>query len=110
MYEAAKQEKAEKGKTHKDKQNKESSSKKIKDSKEELIKKAREVIITIAENIDVLRYQCFSLDIVSAFKEIDSYPKSEHLRINELFGLDYKFIKELVLNGVINRDLLDLKF
>jgi hypothetical protein len=30
--------------------------------------------------------------------------------VNEQFVVDYELIKDLILGGVINRDLLDLKF
>ena len=108
-FNKSKQEKSPMGKTHKDPLKKERSEKEVKVN-EDYIKKAREVIVTIAENIDVIRYQYPSLNIDEAFSVIDSYPSSEHDRIKTLFGLEYNFLKTLITSGIINRDLIDLKF
>jgi hypothetical protein len=78
-------------------------------SSEKEIARAREVIVTIAQNIDIIRYQGGS-NIEESFAVIDQEPEIVRLGIGKDFGVDYELIKELVLGGVINRDLLDLKF
>jgi len=71
--------------------------------------RAREVIVTIAQNLDIIRYQGgTSLD--EAFAIVDTKPQSVRDGIGADFGLDYELIKALVQTGIINRDLLDLKF
>ena len=73
------------------------------------IARAREVIVTIAQNIDIIRYQGGNT-IDEAFDIIDARPASVREGIGADFGVEYELIKELVQGGVINRDLLDLKF
>ena len=76
---------------------------------EKTMARAREVIVTIAQNIDIIRYQGGS-NLDESFAVIDGGPELVRSGISEDFGVDYELIKELVLGGVINRDLLDLKF
>ena len=71
--------------------------------------RAREVIVTIAQNIDIIRYQG-GRTIDEAFAIIDSRPVNVRKGIGADFGVDYELIKQLVQDNVINRDLLDLKF
>jgi hypothetical protein len=73
------------------------------------IQRAREVITTIAQNIDIIRYYGGST-IEEAFSIMDTEGKSIQDDVTEQFGVDYDLIKDLVLGGIINRDLLDLKF
>jgi hypothetical protein len=71
--------------------------------------KAREVIATIAQNIDIIRYQG-GATIDESFDIIDEQPAQVRFDISEDFGVDYDLIKDLVLAEIINRDLLELKF
>lgn len=71
--------------------------------------KAREMIVTIAQNIDIIKYYGNG-SIEEAFKIMDGEGPSIQDDVTEQFGVDYELIKELVLTNFINRDLLDLKF
>jgi hypothetical protein len=71
--------------------------------------KAREMIVTIAQNIDIIRYYGGNT-IEEAFQIMDQEGESIQSDVTEQFGVDYQMIRELVLSGFINRDLLDLKF
>lgn len=73
------------------------------------IQRAREVITTIAQNIDIIRYYGGST-IDEAFAIMDDEGEDIQSDVTEQFGVDYGLIKDLVLDGIINRDLLDLKF
>lgn len=108
VFRAAQVEAAQKGKTRltEVKPGKKSSS--ITSIEKELAR-AREVITTIAQNIDIIRYQGGST-IEEAFEILDSEPPQVRFDIAEDFGVDYDLIKDLVLSGIINRDLLELKF
>jgi hypothetical protein len=80
-----------------------------KDASEKELAKAREMIVTIAQNIDVIRF--YGGDTIEeAFELIDAEGESAQRDYTRLFGVDYGLIKELVLTNFINRDLLDLKF
>jgi hypothetical protein len=108
VFRAAKLEIAQRGKTRQDKLKK--SSKNInKDSTVKDIQRAREVIVTIAQNIDIIRYYGGNT-LDEAFAIMDKEGKMIQNDVTEQFGIDYDLVKELVLGGVINRDLLDLKF
>jgi hypothetical protein len=107
VFRAAKQETAERGKTRLTVLKK--SGKSNKDASMKDIQRAREVIVTIAQNIDIIRYYGGdSLD--EAFAIMDKEGPSIQDDVTEQFGIEYGLIKDLVLGGVINRDLLDLKF
>jgi hypothetical protein len=107
VFRAARQAVAQRGKTNgpgskgKDKDTVSASAKEI--------AKAREVIVTIAQNIDIIRHQG-GTTLDEAFDVIDSRPSSLRAGIGADFGVDYELIKDLVQGGIINRDLLDLKF
>lgn len=73
------------------------------------IARAREVIVTIAQNIDIIRYYGGST-IEEAFTIMDREGYLIQNDVTEQFGVEYNLVKDLVLGGVINRDLLDLKF
>lgn len=73
------------------------------------IAKAREVITTIAQNIDIIRYYG-GASIQEAFAIMDAEGTEVQDDVTEQFGVEYELVKELVLGGTINRDLLDLKF
>lgn len=107
VFRAAKQAAAERGKTRLTVLKK--SGKSNKDVSIKDIQRAREVIVTIAQNIDIIRYYGGgSLD--DAFAIMDKEGPSIQDDVTEQFGVDYELIKDLVLEGIINRDLLDLKF
>jgi hypothetical protein len=108
VFRAAQQETAEKGKTKLD-PTKKAKSKSSTNADKELIAKARAVIVTIAQNIDIIRYQGGNT-IDEAFNIIDNRPDNVKEGITEDFGVDYDLIKDLVLSGIIKRDLLELKF
>lgn len=71
--------------------------------------KAREMIVTIAQNIDIIKYYG-GTTIDDAFALMDAEGKTIQNEVTRQFGVDYELIKELVLSNFINRDLLDLKF
>lgn len=71
--------------------------------------KAREMIVTIAQNIDIIRYYG-GTTIEEAFQLMDEEGDDIQRDVSRQFGVDYELIKELVLTNFINRDLLDLKF
>ena len=79
------------------------------DASEKELARAREMIVTIAQNIDIIRYYGGST-IEEAFKIMDLEGYDIQNDVTDQFGVDYKLIKELVLTNFINRDLLDLKF
>lgn len=107
VFRAAKQPAAERGKTRLTTLKK--SCKSNKDASIKDIQRAREVIVTIAQNIDIIRYYGGdSLD--EAFAIMDKEGPSIQDDVTEQFGVEYGLIKDLVLGGIINRDLLDLKF
>ncbi len=108
VFRAAKQESAQRGKTKGPGPKRKAGESKI-DATAKEIARAREVIVTIAQNIDIIRYQGGNT-IDEAFDIIDARPASVREGIGADFGVEYKLIKELVQGGVINRDLLDLKF
>jgi hypothetical protein len=108
VFRAAHQEAAQRGKTKELDSKRKGGKSEINISAKELAR-AREVIVTIAQNMDIIRYQGGDT-IDEAFDIIDSRPASVREGIGADFGVDYELIKELVQGGIINRDLLDLKF
>jgi hypothetical protein len=79
------------------------------DANEKELARAREMIVTIAQNIDIIRYYGGD-NIEETFKIMDDEGKSIQDEVTYQFGVDYNLIKELVLTNFINRDLLELKF
>ena len=79
------------------------------DANEKELARAREMIVTIAQNIDIIRYYG-GTTIEEAFQIMDNEGSSIQNDVTKQFGVDYTLIKELVLTNFINRDLLDLKF
>lgn len=71
--------------------------------------KAREMIVTIAQNIDIIKYYG-GTTIDDAFALMDKDGAEVQNEVTRQFGVDYELIKELILTNFINRDLLDLKF
>lgn len=109
VFRAAKVEAAQKGKTREVPKIKKNRGKNNVDISLKDIERAREVIVTIAQNIDIIRfYGGNSLD--EAFEIMDKEGKSIQDDVTEQFGVDYELVKELIQDNVINRDLLDLKF
>jgi hypothetical protein len=69
----------------------------------------REMIVTISQNIDIIKY--YGGDTLEeAFQLMDKDGPGIQADVTGQFGVDYNIIKELILTGFINRDLLDLKF
>ena len=79
------------------------------DASEKELARAREMIVTIAQNIDIIRYYGGST-IEEAFSIMDAEGSEIQDDVTDQFGVPYAMIKELVLTNFINRDLLDLKF
>jgi hypothetical protein len=79
------------------------------DASEKELARAREMIVTIAQNIDIIRYYGGNT-IEESFQIMDDEGLSIQDDVTHQFGVDYKLVKELVLTNFINRDLLDLKF
>jgi hypothetical protein len=79
------------------------------DASEKELARAREMIVTIAQNIDIIRY--YGGDTIeAAFEIMDAEGGSIQEQVTKQFGVPYEMIRELVLTNFINRDLLDLKF
>lgn len=108
VFQAAKQMAAQRGKTHQG-VGKKSASANITDASIKDIQRAREVIVTIAQNIDIIRYYGGNT-LDEAFAIMDSEGSAIQDDVTEQFGVDYELVKDLILGGVIDRDLLDLKF
>lgn len=108
VFRAAKQAAAQRGKTqlnlvkHKKGANKT-------DSSEKELALAREVLVTIAQNIDIIRYYGGN-NLDEAFAIMDAEGQEIQDDVASQFGVEYEFIKDLVFGGILNRDLLDLKF
>jgi hypothetical protein len=74
--------------------------------------KVREMIVTIAENLDLIvaygqSYGKKNLDDI--FKLINNGPEKIRKAIRMEFGIDYELIRDLILDGYINKDLLELR-
>lgn len=108
VFRAARQEAAARGKTRLNAVKK-SKGKDRTDASEKELARAREMIVTIAQNIDIIRYYGGST-IEEAFAIMDAEGSEIQNDVTDQFGVDYSLIKELVLTNFINRDLLDLKF
>jgi hypothetical protein len=76
---------------------------------EKELAKAREMIVTIAQNIDIIRYYGGN-SIEESFSIMDDEGEEIQKEVTRQFGVDYQLIRELVLTNFINRDLIDLKF
>lgn len=70
---------------------------------------AREMIVTIAQNMDIIRFYGGNT-IEESFEIMDREGDSIQQDVTRQFGVPYEMIKELVLTKFINRDLLDVKF
>lgn len=79
------------------------------DASEKELARAREMIVTIAQNIDIIRYYGGS-NLEETFQIMDDEGQEIQRQVTEQFGVPYAMIRELVLTGFINRDLLELKF
>jgi hypothetical protein len=110
VFRAARQAAAARGKTHSSALKK-STGPSVKDDDTASAKDlalVREMIVTIAQNIDIIKYYGGNT-IEDAFALMDN-DESIQNDVTRQFGVKYEFIKELILGGFINRDLLDLKF
>lgn len=108
VFRAARQEAAQRGRTHINTVKKSRGADRT-DANEKELARAREMVVTIAQNIDIIRYYGGST-IEEAFAIMDQEGKGIQEDVSRQFGVDYALIKELVLTNFINRDLLDLKF
>jgi hypothetical protein len=79
------------------------------DASEKELARAREMIVTIAQNIDIIKFYGGS-SLEEAFKLMDTDGEIIQDDVTKQFGVPYDMIRELVLTNFINRDLLDLKF
>lgn len=109
VFRSARQAAASKGKTHGSNKVKNNKGKDRTDASDKELARAREMIVTIAQNIDIIKYYGGST-IEEAFQIMDDEGSSIQNDVTRQFGVDYALVKELVLTNFINRDLLDLKF
>ena len=79
------------------------------DASEKELARAREMIVTIAQNIDIIKFYGGST-IEDAFALMDADGENIQADVTRQFGIPYVMVRELVLTNFINRDLLDLKF
>ena len=108
VFRAAKQAAAQRGKTQLNLVKHKKGTNKTDSSAKELAL-AREVLVTIAQNIDIIRYYGGN-NLDEAFAIIDAEGQEIQDDVAQQFGVEYEFIKDLVFGGILNRDLLDLKF
>lgn len=108
VFRAARKVAAQRGKTRSDPLKKSKASDRT-DASEKELARAREMIVTIAQNIDIIRYYGGNT-IEDAFDLMDNEGQEIQDDVTRQFGVPYDMIKELVLTNFINRDLLDLKF
>lgn len=108
VFRAARQAAAQKGKTKLNLVKKSKGADRT-DASEKELARAREMIVTIAQNIDIIKFYGGST-IEEAFQLMDQDGESIQEDVTRQFGVPYDMIRELVMSGFINRDLLDLKF
>lgn len=108
IFRAARKEAATRGKTRLNVVKKSKGKNKTSASEKDL-KLAREMIVTIAQNIDIIKFYG-GATIEDAFDLMDADGESIQDDVTRQFGVPYEMVKELVLTNFINRDLLDLKF
>lgn len=108
VFRAARQATAQRGKTKLNTVKKSKGADRTEASEKELAR-AREMIVTIAQNIDIIRYYGGS-SLDETFQIMDREGEEIQSQVTEQFGVSYAMIRELVLTGFINRDLLELKF
>ena len=108
VFRAAKQAAAQRGKTQLNSVKHKKGAGKTDSSAKELAL-AREVLVTIAQNIDIIRYYGGN-NLDEAFAIMDAEGQEIQDDVAQQFGVEYEFIKDLVFGGILTRDLLDLKF
>jgi hypothetical protein len=108
VFRAARHQAAQRGKTNINKVKKNRGADRT-DANEKELARAREMIVTIAQNIDIIKFYGGNT-IEDAFKLMDEEGEDIQNDVTEQFGVPYDMVKELVLTNFINRDLLDLKF
>lgn len=108
VFRAARKAAAQRGKTRLNTAKKSKGSDRT-DASEKDIARAREMIVTIAQNIDIIKFYG-GKTIEDAFRIMDEEGEDIQMDVTYQFGVPYDMIKELVLTNFINRDLLDLKF
>jgi hypothetical protein len=111
VFRAARQTAAERGKTKLKglKKSRGQSAEREDDASAKDLALVREMIVTIAQNIDIIKFYGGNT-IEDAFALMDQEGESIQKDVTRQFGVEYELVKELVLTGFINRDLLDLKF
>jgi hypothetical protein len=111
IFKAAKVDAAQRGKTRSQAPVKRGKSTDSSTVSEKDIVRAREVITTIAQNIDIIKfYGGKNVTIDYSFSLMDTQGAEIQDVVTDQFGVDYELVKDLVLGGTINRDLLELKF
>jgi hypothetical protein len=108
VFRAARQAAAQRGKTRRNVVKKTKGAPRAEASEKELAR-AREMIVTIAQNIDIIKFYG-GKTIEDAFDLMDADGEGIQADVTQQFGVPYVMVKELVLTNFINRDLLDLKF
>jgi hypothetical protein len=109
VFRAAKQDAASRGKTRINIVKKSNNQRTEDDVSAKDLALVREMIVTISQNIDIIKY--YGGDTLEeAFQLMDNDGPEIQADVTGQFGVDYNIIKELILTGFINRDLLDLKF
>jgi len=108
VFRAARQAAAQRGKTRQNPLKKSKGSDRT-DASEKELARAREMIVTIAQNIDIIKFYGGET-IEEAFDLMDRDGEAIQTDVTRQFGVPYDMVKELVLTNFINRDLLDLKF
>lgn len=108
VYRQAKVAAAQRGKTKTTPASKKAATTERTSATQKELARAREMIVTISQNIDIIKfYGGAALEETFTLMDKDADIQQD---VTEQFGVDYELIKELVLSGFINRDLLDLKF
>jgi flavin-binding protein dodecin len=108
VFHVAPVEAAQMGKTRLNKAKKNGEKNKIDVSVKERAR-ARAMLVTISQNFDIIKYQAgASASIEESFKVIEAEGYTH--KIAEEFGVSYEMIKTLYYTGILNRDLIDLKF
>ena len=107
-FRAAKEDKAEKGKTRLSNGAKGTNPQKVDLSTEKLMAKVREVITGVIENLDIIVYGTGTKILADAFANIKSNP-DKRSAVEQEFGIDFDLIVELFNNEIINTDLIELR-
>lgn len=99
--------KTDSGKTHKKNESSASKGKREENEERKLILEARKVITTIAENIDIL--MAVGGETIDEMLSILDDHHEYYEEVHSLFDMKYDTLKNII-NGVINKNLLELKY